>query len=83
MCAGSIRGELPENGSAGMQASTGKEMVSKDYIVMTLQILAKAGVSKSVLGNKVYNGNPIQESRAFLKQLANIKKIPEILNKLK
>ncbi|PKB18708.1 UDP-3-O-(3-hydroxymyristoyl)glucosamine N-acyltransferase [Flavobacterium sp. 5] len=46
-------------------------------------VLAQAGVTKSLSGDKVYNGNPIQESRAFLKQSANIKKIPEILNKLK
>ncbi|MES2573694.1 MAG: UDP-3-O-(3-hydroxymyristoyl)glucosamine N-acyltransferase [Bacteroidota bacterium] len=45
--------------------------------------LAQAGVSKSLPGGKVYNGNPAQESRDFLKQLANLKKIPEILNKLK
>ena len=45
--------------------------------------MAKAGVTKSLPGNKVYNGNPAQDSRAHLKQIANIKQIPEILNKLK
>ena len=45
--------------------------------------LAKAGVTKSSSGNKIYNGNPAQDSRAFLKQMVNIKKIPEILEKLK
>lgn len=45
--------------------------------------LAKAGITKSLEGGKVYNGNPAQESRMNLKQLANIKKIPEILEKLK
>ncbi|WP_269225360.1 UDP-3-O-(3-hydroxymyristoyl)glucosamine N-acyltransferase [Flavobacterium eburneipallidum] len=45
--------------------------------------LAQAGVTKSHPGNKVYNGNPAQESREFLKQLANLKKIPEIQNQLK
>ncbi len=37
--------------------------------------LAQAGVTKSHPGGKVYNGNPAQESRAFLKQLANLKKM--------
>jgi len=46
-------------------------------------ILAQAGVTKSLSGSKVYNGNPAQESREFLKQMANIKKIPGILDKLK
>ncbi|MFL9829587.1 UDP-3-O-(3-hydroxymyristoyl)glucosamine N-acyltransferase [Flavobacterium sp. ST-87] len=45
-------------------------------------LLAQAGVTKSLAGNKVYNGNPAQESRAFLKQMANIKKIPEILDEI-
>jgi UDP-3-O-[3-hydroxymyristoyl] glucosamine N-acyltransferase len=46
------------------------------------QLLAKQ-VTKSVEGGKSYFGTPIEESREKLKQLANIKKIPEILNKLK
>jgi UDP-3-O-[3-hydroxymyristoyl] glucosamine N-acyltransferase len=46
-------------------------------------ILGQTGVTKSVEGGKTYFGTPIQESREKLKQLANIKKIPEILNKLK
>lgn len=46
-------------------------------------ILGQTGVTKSVEGGKTYFGTPIQESREKLKQLANIKKIPEILDKLK
>ena len=46
-------------------------------------ILGQTGVTKSVEGGKTYFGTPIEESREKLKQLANIKKIPEILNKLK
>ncbi len=46
-------------------------------------IMGQTGVTKSVAGGKSYFGTPIQESRETLKQLANIKKIPEILNKLK
>lgn len=46
-------------------------------------ILGQTGVTKSVEGGKSYFGTPIEESREKLKQLAYIKKIPEILNKLK
>ncbi len=46
-------------------------------------IMGQTGVTKSVEGGKSYFGTPIEESREKLKQLANIKKIPEILNKLK
>ena len=46
-------------------------------------ILGQTGVTKSVEGGKSYFGTPIEESREKLKQLANIKKIPEILSKLK
>ena len=46
-------------------------------------ILGQTGVTKSVEGGKSYFGTPIEESREKLKQLANIKKIPEILTSLK
>lgn len=46
-------------------------------------LLAKCGVSKSIPGNKVYNGNPAQDSREFLKQAVYVKRIPELLEKLK
>lgn len=46
-------------------------------------ILGQTGVTKSVEGGKSYFGTPIEESREKLKQLANIKRIPEILKTLK
>lgn len=46
-------------------------------------IMGQTGVTKSVEGGKSYFGTPIQESREVLKQMANLKKIPEILEKLK
>jgi UDP-3-O-[3-hydroxymyristoyl] glucosamine N-acyltransferase len=46
-------------------------------------ILGQTGVSKSIEGGKTYFGTPIEESREKLKQLANVKKIPEILEKIK
>lgn len=45
-------------------------------------IMGQTGVTKSVSGGKVYFGTPIEESREKLKQLANVKKIPAILEKL-
>ncbi|MBF6609329.1 MAG: UDP-3-O-(3-hydroxymyristoyl)glucosamine N-acyltransferase [Flavobacterium sp.] len=46
-------------------------------------ILGQTGVTKSVVGGKTYFGTPIEESREKLKQMANVKRIPEILEKLK
>lgn len=46
-------------------------------------ILGQTGVTKSIEGGKTYFGTPIEESREKLKQLANIKKIPAIIEKLK
>lgn len=46
-------------------------------------IMGQTGVTKSVDGGKSYFGTPIQESREILKQMANVKKIPAILEKLK
>ncbi|WP_428225454.1 UDP-3-O-(3-hydroxymyristoyl)glucosamine N-acyltransferase [Flavobacterium sp.] len=45
-------------------------------------VMGQTGVTKSIEGGKTYFGTPIEESREKLKQLANVKKIPEILNKL-
>lgn len=46
-------------------------------------VLGQTGVTKSIEGGKSYFGTPIEESREKLKQLAYIKQIPDILNKLK
>ncbi|MFP9099343.1 UDP-3-O-(3-hydroxymyristoyl)glucosamine N-acyltransferase [Flavobacterium sp. RHBU_24] len=46
-------------------------------------ILAQSGVSKSLEGGKVYFGSPAEESREKLKQMAHVKRIPELLEKLK
>ena len=46
-------------------------------------ILGQTGVTKSIEGGKSYFGTPIQESREKLKQLANIKRLPELLNNIK
>jgi UDP-3-O-[3-hydroxymyristoyl] glucosamine N-acyltransferase len=46
-------------------------------------ILAQTGVAKSLPGGKVYFGSPAEESREKLKDMAYVKRIPEILAKLK
>lgn len=46
-------------------------------------VMGQTGVTKSIEGGKTYFGTPIEESREKLKQLANIKKIPQIIDKLK
>lgn len=46
-------------------------------------VLAQSGVSKSLAGGKVYFGYPAEESRDKLKQLASIKRIPELIAKTK
>lgn len=45
-------------------------------------VMGQTGVTKSIAGGKSYFGTPIEESREKLKQLAYIKKIPEIIKKL-
>lgn len=46
-------------------------------------VLGQTGVTKSIEGGKTYFGTPIEESREKLKELANVKKISEILKKIK
>ena len=46
-------------------------------------ILAQSGISKSLEGGKTYFGSPAEEAREKLKQMAHVKKIPEILENLK
>jgi UDP-3-O-[3-hydroxymyristoyl] glucosamine N-acyltransferase len=45
-------------------------------------VLAQTGVSKSLEGGKTYFGSPVSESREKLKELANTRKIPAILEEL-
>ncbi len=46
-------------------------------------ILAQTGVAKSLQGGKTYFGSPAAEAREKMRQLANVKRIPDILQKLK
>lgn len=46
-------------------------------------VLAQSGISKSLEGGKTYFGSPAEESREKMKQMASVKQIPVILQKLK
>jgi hypothetical protein len=46
-------------------------------------ILGKSGVSKSIPGGKVYFGAPVEDARDKWKELALIRKLPEIIEELK
>ncbi len=47
-------------------------------------IYAQSGISKSLEGGgKAYWGSPAQEAREVMKQMANVKRIPELFEKLK
>lgn len=45
-------------------------------------IMGQTGVTKSVPGGKSYFGTPVEESREKLKQLAYVKKIPDLIKKI-
>tara|TARA_R110002051_G_scaffold130577_2_gene204421 strand:+ start:28785 stop:29717 length:933 start_codon:yes stop_codon:yes gene_type:complete len=45
-------------------------------------VLAQSGIAKSLEGGKTYFGSPAEEAREKLKQLAHVKRIPEILKKI-
>ncbi|WP_417198680.1 UDP-3-O-(3-hydroxymyristoyl)glucosamine N-acyltransferase [Bizionia sp.] len=46
-------------------------------------IHAQSGISKSLPGHKTYWGTPAQEARAVMKEMANIKQLPKIIEQLK
>ena len=46
-------------------------------------VLGQSGIGKSLEGGKTYFGSPAEEARVKMKQLANIKRIPNIIEKLK
>jgi UDP-3-O-[3-hydroxymyristoyl] glucosamine N-acyltransferase len=46
-------------------------------------ILAQSGVSKSLEGGKVYFGSPVTEAREKYKEMALLRKLPELIKKIK
>ncbi|MCG3165229.1 MAG: UDP-3-O-acylglucosamine N-acyltransferase [Bacteroidia bacterium] len=46
-------------------------------------VLGQSGLAKSIEGNKIWFGSPVREAREKMKELALIKQLPEIIEKLK
>ena len=46
-------------------------------------VLGQSGIPKSIEGGKTYFGSPIQEAREKMRELAFVKQLPEIIEKLK
>ena len=61
----------------GQVGTTSGITIGKKAVVM-----GQTGVTKSIEGGKTYFGTPIEESRVKLKELAYIKQIPNIIDKL-
>lgn len=60
----------------------GQVGISKDLTIgANAVILAQSGVSKSLEGNKVYFGSPAEEARGKYKELALMRRLPEIMEK--
>jgi len=61
----------------------GQVVVNKDLTVgKGAVVLGTSGIDKSIEGNKVYFGAPVQEARKKWKELAMIRKLPEMYEKL-
>ncbi|MFM7218311.1 MAG: UDP-3-O-(3-hydroxymyristoyl)glucosamine N-acyltransferase [Bacteroidota bacterium] len=62
----------------------GQVGVQKDLTIGTgAVVLGKSGVPKSLEGGKTYFGAPVQEARDKMKELALIKQLPELLERIK
>jgi UDP-3-O-[3-hydroxymyristoyl] glucosamine N-acyltransferase len=46
-------------------------------------VLGQSGVGKSLIGNKIYFGSPVRDARDKMKELAMVKRLPELIEKLK
>ena len=61
----------------------GQVVVNKDLVVgKGAVVLGTSGIDKSIEGNKVYYGAPAEEARKKWKELALIRKLPEMYEKL-
>jgi UDP-3-O-[3-hydroxymyristoyl] glucosamine N-acyltransferase len=59
-------------------------VVNKDIVVgKGAIVLATSGLDKSVPGGKTYFGSPAEDARKKWREMAAVKKLPEILQKLK
>ena len=61
----------------------GQVVVNKDLVVgKGAVVLGTSGIDKSIEGNKIYFGAPVMEARKKWKELALIRKLPEMYEKL-
>lgn len=70
-----IEDEVTVWGQVGMRSGI---VVKKGGVLM-----GQAGITKSTKENTIYTGNPAQESRAKLKELALLRQLPKLIEKLK
>lgn len=70
-----IEDEVTVWGQVGMRSGI---TVKKGGVMM-----GQAGITKSTKENTIYTGNPAMESRAKLKELALLRRLPELMDKLK
>jgi len=62
----------------------GNVIVTKDVVIgENAVIYANSGVSKSIPGNKVYYGAPVREASKTMREMAMIRMLPDIIEKLK
>lgn len=62
----------------------GQVGVQKDLVIgKGAVVLGQSGVAKTLEGNKTYFGSPVREAVDKMKELALIKRLPEIFEKLK
>jgi UDP-3-O-[3-hydroxymyristoyl] glucosamine N-acyltransferase len=58
--------------------------INKDLVIgEKAVIMATSAVDKTIEGNKVYMGSPVMEVRQYWKHFASLKKVPELLKKMK
>ena len=61
----------------------GQVGVQKDLTIgMGAVVLGQSGVNKTLEGGKTYFGTPTRDAREKMKELAMIKRLPEIIEKL-
>jgi len=61
----------------------GRVAINKDIVIgKGAVVLATSGVDKSLEGNKTYFGAPAEEAKKKWRELANIRKIPEIIERI-
>lgn len=62
----------------------GQVAIQKDIVIGAgAVVLAKSGVDKSLEGGKVYFGIPARDSRTVWKEMAMVKQLPELIEKLR